>query len=59
VSVGAWALFVGVGLATLDSVSVVSHALRPRDATAREPELGPRRVHRQIAGAMNDPGATR
>jgi hypothetical protein len=30
VSLGAWALFVGVALAALDSVSVVSHALRPR-----------------------------
>jgi hypothetical protein len=29
VSFGAWALFVGVALATLDSVSVVSQALRP------------------------------
>ena len=31
VSVGAWALFVGVAIATLDSVSVVSQALRPQD----------------------------
>ena len=35
VSVGAWASFVGVALATLDSVLVVAPALRPRLAWSR------------------------
>ena len=55
VSVGAWALFVGVTLATLDSVFVVIHALRPRHTLARQPELGTS----SMRGAMDGPSAAR
>jgi hypothetical protein len=65
VSIGAWALFVGVTLATVDSVSVVSRALCPRETrsehdamrTVLAERVGERhdRVRRRACGGPSSP----